>query len=81
MIRTPDRGHQALGRDAAQHRNRQLRPDAGDGQQLLEQPLLLRLGEPEERNLILAHMGVDVQRGLVPFPGQAEKVVTEIANS
>jgi hypothetical protein len=52
------------GIDPAEHRNRQLRPDAGDGQQLLKQPLLVRLGETEQRDLVLAHMGVDMQARL-----------------
>ena len=50
--------------DARQHRQRQLRADAADADQPLEQLLLERRREPVERERVLAHVGVDAQRDL-----------------
>ena len=63
MVAVADGSDQALGADAAKHRDRQLGADAGDGQQLLKQALFVRLLEAEELQRVLADMGVHVQRG------------------
>src|SRR5436190_24173930 len=57
-----DRAHQLAGIDAGQDRERQLRADAADRDQALEQILLERGRESVERDDVLAHVGVDAQR-------------------
>ena len=64
VVRGADSRDQTGGVDTAEHGDRQLGADSGDGQQLLEHPLLLRLREAEEGDLVFAHMGVDVQARL-----------------
>ena len=56
-------GADEVGRlDAREHRQRQLRADAVDRDQPLEQLVLERGREAEQRDLILADVGVDAQR-------------------
>ncbi len=62
-----DGGDEAVGVDAAEHGDGELGADAGDGEEFLEEALLLRLGEAEEGDLVLADVGVDVQAGLGAF--------------
>ena len=61
-----DRPDQLRRLDARQHRQRQLRADAADRDQPLEQILLERRREPEERDDVLAHVRVDPQRDRAP---------------
>src|SRR5512141_223329 len=56
----------ALGqRQAGEHGERDLRPDPGDGDEPLEDVLLLRRREAEELERVLAHVGVHVEDGLL----------------
>ena len=56
----------SAGLDARQDRQRQLRADAADRDQPLEQLLLERRREPVERDRVLAHVRVDPQRDGAP---------------
>ena len=61
------RGHELARLDAREHRDRQLRTDAADGDQPLEE-LLLELGEKSvELQRVLAHVRVHAQRDLRPL--------------
>src|SRR5882762_5025162 len=60
----PDRPHQPLRRDPAQHRNRQLRPNPAHPDQPFKQPLLLHIAETEQRNLVLPHIRIDMEHHL-----------------
>ena len=65
--------HGALGREPAEHLDGQLGADAADGDQPLEEPLFFALQKAEERNLVVADLGVNVQRGLGAHRGQRRK--------
>ena len=55
-------GDELAGFDPRQHGDGQLRADAADADQPLEQLLLERRREAEELQRVFAHVGVDVQR-------------------
>ena len=57
-----DRADQIAGIDSRQHRQRELRADAADRDQPLEEVLLERGGKAVERDDVLAHVRVDAQR-------------------
>ena len=63
----------ALGRQAAQDLDRQLRSDTAHRDQTLKEPLFLAIEKSEERDLILAHLRVDVQAGLSADAGQSRE--------
>src|ERR1035441_2679121 len=62
--------HGALRREAAQHLDRQFGTDAADYDQPLEEALLFAIEEAKEGDLVLADLGVNVQRGLCAQRGQ-----------
>ena len=57
-----DRAQQLLRLDPRQHRQRDLRTDAADADQPLEQLLLEQRREAVQRQRVLAHVGMDPQR-------------------
>ena len=70
VISGTDGSDEAAGVDAAEDGDGQLGANAGDGEELFEESLLLSFGESEERDLVLADVGVDVKRGLSALVGQ-----------
>jgi hypothetical protein len=62
-----DGADEALGGDAGEDGDGELGADAGDGDKLFEEALLLRGGEAEEGDLVFADVGVDVEGGLGAF--------------
>jgi hypothetical protein len=54
----------------AQHFDGELGPHAAHGDQALEEPLFVTLQKSEEGDLVVAHLGVNVQRGLGAHRGQ-----------
>ena len=60
-----DRAPQIGGRRAGHDRERHLRPDPGDRQQVLEELALGRLGEAVELERVLAHVRVDLDGDLL----------------
>ena len=71
-----DRAPQLGGRRAGDDQERDLRPDSGDRQQLLEELPLGRLGEAVELERVLAHVQIGVDRDLAlaswPSAGRAD---------
>src|SRR5216683_3153710 len=61
VVAGADGGDEAVGGDAAEDGDGQLGAYAGDGQELLEEALLLGFGEAEEGYLVFADVGVDVE--------------------
>jgi hypothetical protein len=61
------------GRKPAQHLDGQLGADAAHRDQPLKETLLFALEKAEERNLVFADLGVNVQRGLGAQRGQRRK--------
>ena len=61
MILPADSLHGAFGRKPAQHLDGQLRPHAADRNQPLKEALLFAVEKAEQRNLILADLGVNAQ--------------------
>ena len=61
-----DRADQLRRLDARQHRERQLRADAADADQPLEQIQLERRREAVQRERVLTHVRVDAQRHSLP---------------
>ena len=57
-------GHEIGDLDAGEDVDRELGPDAGHGDQALEELLLGRGEEAEEGERVLAHVGVDAQADL-----------------
>ena len=53
---------ETVGTDAAQDCDGELGADAADGEEFFEEAFLLSLGEAEERDLVFADVGVNVQR-------------------
>lgn len=62
--------HGSFRRKAAKHLDGELGADAADGDQPLEEALLFAVEEAEEGDLVVADLGVDVQRGLRADRGQ-----------
>src|SRR5450759_3257321 len=60
-----DRADEVGQRQAGEHRERDLRPDARDRDQAFEDEFLLRRREAEERERVLADVHVHVDRGLL----------------
>lgn len=71
MIAGADGGDETTGVDAAEDRDGQFGADAGDGEELFKEALLLSFGEAEEGNLVFADVGVDMERGFGAFAGQS----------
>ena len=65
--------HGALGREPAEHLDGQLGADAADRDEPLEEPLLFAVEKAEQGNLVVAHLGVNVQRRLGAYRGQCRK--------
>jgi len=70
VVAGTDGSDETTGVDAAEDRDGQLGADAGDGEELFKEALLLGFGESEERDLVFADVGVDVKRGFSAFAGQ-----------
>ena len=64
VILAADGLHGALGRKPAEHLDGKLGADAAHRDQPLEEPLLFALEKAEERDLVFADLGVDMQRRL-----------------
>jgi len=62
MVAATDRGDEAVGGDSAQYSDGELGADAGDGEQALEEALLLCGGKAEESDLVFADVSVDEER-------------------
>lgn len=81
MITPADCGNESFGGDPTENSNCELWADATDGQQSLEEALLLDLGEAEESNLVLTDMSVDEQSGFSAFRRKLGEVATEMLTS
>src|SRR5271165_7439136 len=68
-----DRAHHVGRSHSAENGDRQLRPNAAYGDQLLEELLFVGAQESEQRDRVLADVGMDVQRHLAAKPGQVGK--------
>ena len=64
MILRADGLHRALGREAAEDLDGQLRAYSADGDEPLEEAFLFAIEKAEEGDLVFAHLRVDVQRSL-----------------
>lgn len=71
VVAGADGGDQAAAVDAAEDGDGQLWADAGDGEELFEETLLLSFGEAEERDLVFTDVGVDVQSRFCAFVGKS----------
>ncbi len=71
VVTRADSGDESTGVDAAENRDGQLGPDAGDGKEFFEETLLLSFGEAEEGDLVFADVGVDVKRSFSAFAGKS----------
>ena len=78
--RARSRGAGRPGR-AGHDRQRDLRPDAGDGEQMLEQLALGGLGEAVELERVLAHVQIGLERSPLPRPRPARSAVGVTASA
>jgi catalase len=65
--------YRALGREPAKNLDGEFGAHAADDNEPLEEPLLFRIEKTVKGDLIFAHLGVDVQRGLGADRGQRSK--------
>ena len=70
VILRADGLHGAIAGEPAQHLDGELGADAAHGDQPLEEALLFAVEKAEERDLVFAHLGVNVQRGFGAERGQ-----------
>ena len=72
-VRAAQGRHQVGGAHASQDVDRQLGTDAADREEFFKQRLFFRQMKAEERNLVLAHVGIDEERDLAAGRGKLGK--------